>query len=231
MAKHRQEGQHQCIKISDTPSCAVSLFLKLLQLGFETFAQLFLWMDTSIGFCLIFFCSCLLTFTHSDTLSAMAVPRYTSSLPETPTVEVTLLALDLAHRWQVEEVVTILSEILEGMIRSETFAVIAEAASLKHLETLLHWLKIAWGKGYVKYRATGNNMQKAIPQFAPLHLIPASVLRRSWRIHVASLHWNRKQWSDSWRRALSPRQWNGYWVMRHKVAVSGDKVPMPTALR
>ena len=80
----------------------------------------------------------LLTFILSDTLSATAVPRYTSSLPETPKVEATLLALDLAHRWQVEEVVTFLSEILQGMIRTETFADIAEAASLKHLEALLH---------------------------------------------------------------------------------------------
>lgn len=73
-----------------------------------------------------------------DIVRPLHVPRYTSYIPETPTVEVTLVALDLAHRWQVEEVVTILSEILEGMIRNETFAVIAEAASLKHLETLLH---------------------------------------------------------------------------------------------
>ena len=81
----------------------------------------------------IFFWSCLL-----HVFRPLHVSRYTSSIPETPPVEVTLLALDLAHRWQVGEVVTILSEILQGMIRTETFAVIAEAASLKHLETLLH---------------------------------------------------------------------------------------------
>ncbi len=170
-------------------------------------------------------------------LSATAVPRYTSSIPETPTVEVTLLALDLAHRWQVGEVVTILSEILQGMIRTETFAVIAEAASLKHLETFLHWLKVIGGKGIFKYRATGNNMQKTSNRSLPLFtwysnrnhwwlpllsVLPAAAPRRSWRIHVASSDWNRKQWSDSWGRALSPRQWNSYWVMRHKVAVSEE---------
>lgn len=77
-------------------------------------------------------------FSATSTDAQQQVPRYTSSIHETPTVEITLLALDLAHRWQVGEVVTILSEMLQGMIRDDTFASIAEAASLKHLETLLH---------------------------------------------------------------------------------------------
>lgn len=47
-----------------------------------------------------------------------------------------LLALDLAHRWQVFQVVAIFAEVLQEMLTEESFAAIAEAAVLKDLEAL-----------------------------------------------------------------------------------------------
>lgn len=61
---------------------------------------------------------------------------YTSSVREDPNFQTVLLALDLAHRWQVAEVVAILSEILEDLVSDESFAAIAEASCLKQLERL-----------------------------------------------------------------------------------------------
>eukprot|EP00434_Breviolum_minutum_P026812 symbB.v1.2.023696.t2/scaffold2189.1/size92612/6 len=97
VAKHRQEGQHQCIKISDTPSCAVSLFLELLYIA------------------------------HS---------------PKPPTVE-----------------------ILEVMISNETFPVIAEAASLKHLEKLKNSCRqFALKSKAVKQQLLEGSLPKAVEQ-------------------------------------------------------------------
>lgn len=42
-----------------------------------------------------------------------------------------LQALDVAHRWQVEVVVTILADLLQGMITDESFVAIAEHSVLK----------------------------------------------------------------------------------------------------
>ena len=56
---------------------------------------------------------------------------YTCSAQKKPDYTTALHALDLAHRWQVQAVVTILSDLLGGMITDESFAAIAEQAALK----------------------------------------------------------------------------------------------------
>jgi len=61
---------------------------------------------------------------------------YTCSVPDELDHQSALHALDLAHRWQVDVVVAILSDLLAGMITDESFAVIAEHAILKGLERL-----------------------------------------------------------------------------------------------
>jgi len=59
---------------------------------------------------------------------------YTCSTRSDFKCQTLLMALDLAHRWQVYGVVTIFSEVLQGMICDETFVAIAEAAVLKDLD-------------------------------------------------------------------------------------------------
>ena len=61
---------------------------------------------------------------------------YTCSSQSDPDCKTALLALDLAHRWQVEAVVAILADLIEGLITGESFLAIAEHAALKGLETL-----------------------------------------------------------------------------------------------
>ena len=61
---------------------------------------------------------------------------YTSSTREDPDHKTMLVALDLAHRWQVHGVVQTLCNTLRDMIDASTFVDIAEAASLKGLERL-----------------------------------------------------------------------------------------------
>ena len=61
---------------------------------------------------------------------------YTSSTREDPDHETMLVALDLAHRWQVHGVVQTLCNGLRDMIDASSFVAIAEAASLKGLESL-----------------------------------------------------------------------------------------------
>ena len=56
---------------------------------------------------------------------------YTCSMQTEPDYSTVLHALDLAHRWQVEVVVTILAQLLQGMITDESFLTIAEHAVLK----------------------------------------------------------------------------------------------------
>ena len=54
------------------------------------------------------------------------------------------------------------------MIRTETFAVIAEAASLKHLETLLHWLEVVGGKDMLnteQQATTCKRQYRSLPLF------------------------------------------------------------------
>ncbi|CAK9010645.1 unnamed protein product [Durusdinium trenchii] len=59
---------------------------------------------------------------------------YTCSTRSEPNHETVLIALDLAHRWQVYGVVNIFAELLQEMITDANFAAIAEAAVLKDLE-------------------------------------------------------------------------------------------------
>ncbi|OLP97388.1 BTB/POZ domain-containing protein [Symbiodinium microadriaticum] len=61
---------------------------------------------------------------------------YTSSTREDPDYKTMLVALDLAHRWQVHGVVRTLCIALRDMIDSQSFLAIAEAAALKGLEML-----------------------------------------------------------------------------------------------
>ena len=61
---------------------------------------------------------------------------YTSSTRDDPDYKTVLVALDLAHRWQANGVVPVLSGILPEMIAVDSFAGIAEAAVLKGLEPL-----------------------------------------------------------------------------------------------
>lgn len=56
---------------------------------------------------------------------------YTCSTKLDPDYQMVLQALDVAHRWQVEVVVTILADLLQGMITDESFVAIAEHSVLK----------------------------------------------------------------------------------------------------
>lgn len=58
---------------------------------------------------------------------------YASSTCSEVQYKTALEALDLAHRWQVEGVVRVLEEILQGMITDSSFIDIASAATLKSL--------------------------------------------------------------------------------------------------
>ena len=61
---------------------------------------------------------------------------YTSSTRDEPDYKAVLVALDPAHRWQVESIVPVLVGILTEMVAVDSFAAIAEAAMLKGLESL-----------------------------------------------------------------------------------------------
>ena len=61
---------------------------------------------------------------------------YMSGTSSDPDYKTVLAALDLSHRWQVNSVVLIFEEMLEGMITSSTFPEIAETAVLKGLRNL-----------------------------------------------------------------------------------------------
>ena len=74
--------------------------------------------------------------TNSSSVSLFLEILYTCSTESDPDYNTALEALDLAHRWQVHFVVTILSDLLGELISDENFAQIAEQASLKGLETL-----------------------------------------------------------------------------------------------
>ena len=74
--------------------------------------------------------------TSSSSISFFLEILYTCSAQTKPDYTTALQALDLAHRWQVQVVVTILSDLLGGMITDESFVAIAEQAVLKGLESL-----------------------------------------------------------------------------------------------
>eukprot|EP00435_Cladocopium_sp_Y103_P036125 s2633_g9.t1 len=74
--------------------------------------------------------------TSSKAVSLFLEILYTCSAQAEPDHETALGALDLAHRWQVEVVVAILTDLLVGMITDESFTAITEHAILKGLERL-----------------------------------------------------------------------------------------------
>eukprot|EP00435_Cladocopium_sp_Y103_P030464 s2633_g7.t1 len=74
--------------------------------------------------------------TSSKAVSLFLEILYTCSAQYEPDYETALHALDLAHRWQVEVVVAILTDLLAGMITDASFGAIAEHALLKGLERL-----------------------------------------------------------------------------------------------
>ncbi|CAE7891265.1 BT4 [Symbiodinium necroappetens] len=61
---------------------------------------------------------------------------YTSSTRDEPDYKTVLVALDLAHRWQVNGMVPVLEGILPAMVTVESLVAIAEAAMLKGLQKL-----------------------------------------------------------------------------------------------
>ena len=61
---------------------------------------------------------------------------YTCSSQGDPDYQTALSALDLAHRWQVDVVVEVLADFIEGLIAEASFAAIAEHAALKGLDQL-----------------------------------------------------------------------------------------------
>eukprot|EP00438_Fugacium_kawagutii_P022887 Skav214834 [mRNA] locus=scaffold1772:296808:297656:+ [translate_table: standard] len=77
-----------------------------------------------------------LTDTSSSAVTLFLETLYTCSSQGDPDCETALSALDLAHRWQVEAVVAILTDLIQGTITEKSFAAIAEQAALKGLETL-----------------------------------------------------------------------------------------------
>ncbi|CAK9068036.1 unnamed protein product [Durusdinium trenchii] len=72
----------------------------------------------------------------SNSVSLFLELLYTCSTKLDPDYQMVLQALDVAHRWQVEVVVTILADLLQGMITDESFVAIAEHSVLKGLENL-----------------------------------------------------------------------------------------------
>ena len=74
--------------------------------------------------------------TSSGAVTLFLEALYTCSSQGVPDYNTALSALDLAHRWQVEAVVAILADLIEGLITEESFASIAEHAALKGLDTL-----------------------------------------------------------------------------------------------
>ncbi|CAK9112000.1 unnamed protein product [Durusdinium trenchii] len=61
---------------------------------------------------------------------------YTCSTQNEPDYKTALQAMDVAHRWQVDVVVSVLARLLQGMITDESFSEIAEQAVLKNLDDL-----------------------------------------------------------------------------------------------
>eukprot|EP00438_Fugacium_kawagutii_P023735 Skav231424 [mRNA] locus=scaffold330:109031:110044:+ [translate_table: standard] len=74
--------------------------------------------------------------TTSDAVTLFLEALYTCSTHGDPDYKTALSALDLAHRWQVEAVVVVLSDLIQGLITEESFSSIAEHAVLKGLDTL-----------------------------------------------------------------------------------------------
>ncbi|CAE8629445.1 unnamed protein product [Polarella glacialis] len=62
---------------------------------------------------------------------------YTGSTGSELVLEAALSALDLAHMWQVHNVVRMLEQILQEMLSDDNFASVAEAAQLKDLKVLM----------------------------------------------------------------------------------------------
>ncbi|CAE7532319.1 unnamed protein product, partial [Symbiodinium pilosum] len=88
---------------------------------------------------------------------------YSSSSRDEPDYKSALVALDLAHRWQVLGMVPVLAGILREMITVDSFMAIAEAAVLKELEPLQQACA-AFGAKNVKIKA----MLKKGPVPAPV---------------------------------------------------------------
>ena len=74
--------------------------------------------------------------TSSSAVRLVLETLYTCSSQSDPDYKTALSALDLAHRWQMEVVVAILSDLVAELITEESFAAIAEHAALKGLDTL-----------------------------------------------------------------------------------------------
>ena len=74
--------------------------------------------------------------TSSSAVRLVLETLYTCSSQSDPDYKTALSALDLAHRWQMEVVVAILSDLVAELITAESFAAIAEHAALKGLDTL-----------------------------------------------------------------------------------------------
>ncbi|CAL1147194.1 unnamed protein product [Cladocopium goreaui] len=95
---------------------------------------------------------------------------YTCSAQDEPDHETASHALDLAHRWQVEVVVAILTDLLAGMITDGNFLAIAEHAVLKGLDRLKTAAK-SFGAGSTKVQA---DLKEGRLPTAVLQLFPAA---------------------------------------------------------
>ena len=135
LASPLKEGKARRIEVKDVSSSGVCFFLETLVAAKEYF--LFLHGLGADIFCLnaLFVSSGDSKTLHLSTLdfSGQHLLRilYTCSTKGDPDYRVALQALDVAHRWQVEVVVTVLTGLLEGMISDESFAEIADHAVLK----------------------------------------------------------------------------------------------------
>ena len=74
--------------------------------------------------------------TSCSAVSLFLETLYTCSSQGDPDYKTALSALDLAHRWQVDAVVEVLADFIEGLIAEASFAAIAEHAALKGLDQL-----------------------------------------------------------------------------------------------
>eukprot|EP00435_Cladocopium_sp_Y103_P060670 s1389_g22.t1 len=106
--------------------------------------------------------------TSGKAVSLLLEILYTCSAQEDPDHQTALGALDLAHRWQVEVVVAILTDLLAGMITDESFTTIGEHAVLKGLDRLKTAAK-NFGAGSAKVQADlglGDSMARLISKRA-----------------------------------------------------------------
>lgn len=119
-----------------------------------------------------------------DDVDLFLMLLYTGSTDSDCSHDSALSALDLAHRWQVNHVVTMLEHVLGTMVSDATFVSIAEAAKLKglpHLTTACR--NFGANSASVKAQAKARALPKPVMELLGLILEDTSTAtkkRRTW---------------------------------------------------